>query len=329
MRRGRAGPRLSPPEPFDETIRRAERALVLGAGGGGDVVGALGIARMCEAMGTPFVLGGVAWERIVVDPEPGPRSAAEIAGGRPLGSRAVLANPETVTPGGTQFSESLMAGHLGTETVLVDITAGPAGVAEAIAATCTELACDVVVLADVGGDILATGDEPGLASPLCDAVMVAGCVAAETPAVLAVTGAGCDGELSPAEVLGRVAAAAREGAWTGTWSAPPEIVEEVGRAAAANTTEASMQLVRCARGETGPTPIRGGRRTVELTPVGALAFFFDLGPRVDSFAPLAGLVASAESLEAARAALEAQGIRTELDYERDRAAEAKGSVNAP
>ena len=302
---------------------------MLGAGGGGDVVGALALARMCEAMGTQFVLGGVAWERIVIDPRPGPRPTDEIAGGRPLGDRAILAGAETSTIDGVRFSESLMAAHLGAETVLIDVSAGAAGVAAGLDAACAELGCDLVVLADVGGDILATGEEPGLASPLCDAVMVAGAVAASTPAILAVTGAGCDGELTPTEVLARVAAAARERTWTGTWSPPPPIVDEVAAAAEANTTEASMQLVRCARGEVGPTPIRGGRRTVELTPVGALAFFFELGPGVESFAPLAGFVAGTASIEQARAALETHGIRTELDYERDRAAAAKGSVNEP
>ncbi len=287
----------------------------MGAGGGGDVVGALALARMCEGLGTPFVLGGVAWERLPIDPEPGPRPVAEISGGRPLGERAVLADPGTATSGGVRFSESLMAEHLGSGTVLVDVSAGAPGVRTALEAACEELGCDLVVLADVGGDILATGEEPGLASPLCDAVMAAGARSAEVPALIAVTGAGCDGELTPAEVLGRIAAAARAGAWAGTWSPPVEIVDEVAAAAAAGHTEASMQLVRCARGETGPTPIRRGRRTVELTPVGALSFFLEVGPELGEYAPLADVVADAPTIEEARAALVAGGVRTELDYE--------------
>jgi hypothetical protein len=293
---------------------------VLGAGGGGDVVGSLALARMCEAMGTPFVLGGVAWERLPVDPKPGPRPVGEIAGGRALGAHAVLAGPDTATADGVRFSESLVAEHLGSETVLVDVSAGAPGVAAAVETACAELGCDLVILADVGGDILAVGDEPGLASPLCDAVMVAGTGAARIRSLVAVIGAGCDGELTPAEVLERVAAAGRARVWTGTWSPPPAIVDEVAVAAAAGHTEASMQLVRCARGEIGPTPIRSGRRTVELTPLGALAFFLEPSEALGEVAPLAPLVAAADSLEAARAALEAAGIRTELDYERERVA---------
>jgi len=62
------------------------------------VVGALAVARLCESLGTPFTLGGVAWERLPIDPHPGPRPLAQIQGGRRLGEAAVLAGPRTATP---------------------------------------------------------------------------------------------------------------------------------------------------------------------------------------------------------------------------------------
>ena len=295
---------------------------MLGAGGGGDIVGALAIARMCEDLGTGWVLGGVAWERMPIDPHPGPRPVEQIEGGRRLGEHAVLAGASTSTPTGVRFSEALMAEHLGIDTVLVDVSAGASGVADALDTVCEALGCDLVVCADVGGDMLATGDEPGLASPLCDAVMAAGATAARTRSLLAVIGAGCDGELTPAEVLDRVAAAARAGCWTGAWSPGAKVAGEVEAAASRSYTEASLQLVRCARGETGTVPIRDGRRTVELTPTGALAFFLDPGERLAEVAPLAATVSAAPTIEAAREALAARGVGSELEYERSRAAEA-------
>jgi hypothetical protein len=300
---------------------------VLGAGGGGDIVGALSVARLCESLGTPFVLGGVAWERIVVDPQPGPRPIAEIDGGRPLGSAAVLAEATTSTADGVRFSEALMAEWLGTGTVLIDVTGGAEGAAAGIAAAAADLGCDLVVCADVGGDMLAVGDEPGLASPLCDAIMLAAAVAAGTgePApdvLLAVIGAGCDGELTPDEVSARVAAAARAGAWLGAWGIEPATADEIEAAARASYTEASMMVARCARGETGEVPIRGGRRTVELGPLGALVFFIDPLILLGEVAPLAAAVAGSAAIEAARRTLADRGVRTELDYERSRAAEA-------
>ena len=83
-------------------------------------------------------------------------------------------------------------------------------------------------------------------------------------------------------------------------------------------TEASLLVVRCARGEIGEAEIRGGRRTVALGPLGALSFFFDLEAAAAEL-PLAAAVGDAESLEDAREALDALGVSTELDYERERA----------
>jgi hypothetical protein len=55
--------------------------------------------------------------------------------------------------------------------------------------------------------------------------------------------------------------------------------------------------------------------------VGALTFFYNVGIAYEHVARLARAVAGSSDLEAARDALAALGIRTELDYERSRARE--------
>jgi hypothetical protein len=309
---------------FLSVLQEARRALVLGIGGGGDVVGALAVARLCEALGTPTVLGGVSWERAVVDPRPGPRAMAEIRHGDPVGEAAVLAGPATSTLDGVPFSEARMAEHLGTSTVIVDVSGGADGAAAGIVAAAEALDCDLLLGVDVGGDVLARGDEAGLASPLCDAVMVAAALRAleRLSCMLAVVGPGCDGELSADAVLERIAALGRAGAWVGTWGVTPEIADELEAAAQLVPTEASLQVARCARGEFGETHIRGGRRRVELGPVGALTFLFDpaLAARSGEL-PLVDAVADTRSVEEGRAALAELGVHTELDYERARARE--------
>jgi hypothetical protein len=297
---------------------------VLGLGGGGDVVGALATARLCQSFGAEFRLGGVAWERFPVDPYPGPRSLEQIIGGTPLGPAAVLADIRTTTPEGTPFAESRMAEFICSDTVLIDITGGPTAVAEGVAAAAEKLACDLCLLVDVGGDVLARGDEPGLASPLCDAVMLAAGakLASRLPTVAGIYGAGCDGELTPGEVLERLSELARQGGLLGARGLPAAVAEQIEAAGQTVPTEASLMGVRCARGENGTVEIRGGRRRVELSPLGGLTFYFDPCLAVERTAPLARAVTAAESLDAAQAALAGAGVRTELDFERERALEA-------
>jgi hypothetical protein len=292
---------------------------VLGIGGGGDIVGALATARLCRRHGCEVVLGGVAWERMPIDPHPGPRPIDQIVGAHPLGDCVVLAGPETRTPDGALFAEANMARLLGEETLLVAITGGPARVAAGLAEAARALAADLIVSVDVGGDVLGNGSEPGLASPLCDAVMLAASdlLAKEgVKTVGAVFGPCCDGELTIEELLDRLAALAAVGGLLGAWGLDAEAVAELEEAVAAVPTEASAQAVRCARGEIGETTIRGGRRTVTLSPIGALTFYFDPQVAVTTVAPLARAVAGAEDLESANDTLHEIGVATELDFER-------------
>ena len=309
-------------------------------GGGGDVVGALALTQLLEGLGTEWVLGGVAWERSPIDPRPGPRSLEEIRGGRTCGSSAVLTEGSTTSADGVEFSESKMATHLGRPVLLLDITRGPSALAIGLKEAAAELGCGAVVLLDVGGDVLAHGDEPGLASPLCDAVMLAAAMILArssersdsgdwTGSVLAgVYGPGCDGELTPAEVLERITELQSAGALLGAWGLTPEACRLVEGAAAVVPTEASLMAVRCARGERGRVAIRSGRRAVELTPMGGLTFFFDPLAAASSAVPLATAVSPAASLEEAHDALSGMGIRTELELERERARHARVDARA-
>jgi hypothetical protein len=264
----------------------------------------------------------VSWERRVVDPLPGPRRLDEIENADPLNDAVALAGPDTRGPGGFAFAESRMAEVLGEPVVLVDPTGGPHAVAAGLADAAARLDCDVLVLVDVGGDALAHGDEPGLASPLCDAVLLAAgdeLTAGGLRTVGAIFGPGCDGELTPDEVLDRIGELSAAGGLLGAWGLTPEALVELDAAVARVPTEASAQALRCARGERGPVAIRGGRRTVQLTPAGALTFYFDVEAALRSAARLAAAVRGAADLEDAHQRLLGLGVRTELELEREAA----------
>lgn len=279
------------------------------------MVGAHACAEIARDMGIEAVTGGLTWERSVVDPLPGPRTLGELRGGRILNEAVAIAGPQTTGPGGVRFAESRLAELTGEDVVLVDPHPAPAAVGAALGAAAEELDCDHLVLLDVGGDVLAHGDEPGLSSPLADAVLLAASDTAALPVTLAVWGAGCDGELTPAEVAERIAEVWAAGGSLGTLALTAEQAGRMDPVVESVPTEASAMALRCARGATGTTTIRRGRRRVELTPLGGLFFLLDCAAAMGSAARLAAAVSEAAGLREANAILTRMGVATELDYE--------------
>jgi hypothetical protein len=311
-------------------LRRARRPLVIGMGGGGDVVGALATAELVRLYdGGDPVLGGLSWERRPYDPVPGPRAAAEITDAEELAPGILLAGPETrLRDRDVFFAESRMAEFLGQRTVLIDINEGAVPVAAGLEQAIAALKCDLLVLVDVGGDVVARGDEPGLRSPLCDAVMLAAGARLSSrgqPVLLGIFGIGCDAELTSTEVLARLADVAAAGGLCGARGLTGPVADRMEAAIELVSTEASAQAVRAFRGASGPMQIRGGTRTVELTPSAALTFYLDVDITIKAAGRLARAVADAGSLEEANDALNQLGVSTELDYEREAASIATGS----
>jgi hypothetical protein len=293
-------------------------------GGGGDVVGALATAESARLYdGARPLVGGLAWERLAVDPVPGPRAVAEIVDAKEIAPGILLAGARTrVRDREMYFAESRMAAFLGQDTLLIDLRGGPRAVAQGLTAAIARLGCDLVVFVDVGGDVLAQGDEPELRSPLSDAVMLAAASrlsAAGRPVLLGIFGIGCDAELTPDEVLARLAKVAAAGGFCGARGLTPAVAERLEGAIQLVPTEASAQAVRAFRGASGSATIRGGTRELELTSVAAVTFYLDVDTTVEVTGRLARAVADAASLEQANGALARLGVRSELDLELDAA----------
>jgi hypothetical protein len=311
-------------------LRRSKRPMVLGIGGGGDVVGALATAEHARVYdGAEPVLGGLAWERRPIDPAPGPRNAREIEGAERLARSVLLAGPETrVRDRDVYFAESRMADVLGERTLLIELEEGPEAIAEGLATAAERLDADLTVFVDVGGDVLAKGDEPGLRSPLCDAVMLAAAgrlSAAGNPVLGGVFGIGCDAELSPDEVLARLSEVARAGGVCGSRGLTEPVAGRLEAAIQVVPTEASAQAVRAFRGASGVTRIRRGTSSVQLALTAAQTFYLDVDVTIQTIGRLARAVDDAETLEQANDALHDLGVSTELDLERAAAARAQPS----
>jgi hypothetical protein len=305
----------------EAVLRRSKRPLVIGMGGGGDVVGALATAEFSRLYdGAQPIVGGLTWERRPIDPVPGPRRADQIVGADELAPGILLAGPQTrVRDRDVLFAESRMAEFLGEPTLLVDPHGGSRAVARGIGAAAAELDRDLVVFIDVGGDVVARGDEPGLRSPLCDAMMLAAAgqlADAGHPVLAGIFGIGCDAELTPAEVLARVADVARAGGLCGARGLTARVADRLEEAIRFVPTEASAEAVRAFRGGSGMATIRGGTRTFELSSIAAATFYLDVAVTLRVAGRLAGAVADATSLDEANRALNELGVWTELDLER-------------
>ncbi len=309
------------PLSLETLIRSSSRALVIGVGGGGDVVGALATARFLEFCRLKFQLGGLSWERSVYDPIPGPRSLDEVEQVRALHRHAWLANAESKTKTGVYFAESRMAAFLGQEILLIDINGGVKGAVEGIEAALKELKADLLVGVDVGGDSLAQGGEPGLRSPLADSIMLAAYAELEwrgQPTLWSMFGYGSDGELTVEEIEAALSRMAKAGGLLGAWALTQQTVAELEQAIKTVPTEASAIPVECARGAWGERGIRQDQRRVKLTPLTTLTFFLSPTILFETLSRPAQAVKESSSLEEANDALHAIGIKTELDLERER-----------
>jgi hypothetical protein len=309
------------PQSLEDQIKSSARALVIGVGGGGDVVGALAVGRFLEFCDVEFILGGLSWERSVIDPLPGPRMLSEVENVRVLHPYAWMANPQSRTHTGVFFAESKMAAALGQEILLLDINGGVKGAVEGLEIALKEFEADLLVGLDVGGDSLAQGGEPGLRSPLADAIMLAAFAELERRrhrTLWGVFGYGSDGELTVDEIelaLNKLAAA---GALLGAWSLTRKVAAELEEVIKTVPTEASAIPVQCFHGAWGESKIRSGQRSVKLTPLTALTFFLSTTALYATLSRPAQAVRGSATLEEANDALHAIGINTELDLERER-----------
>lgn len=304
---------------LEDILHKATKALVLGVGGGGDVVGTIPTARFLELFHISCVLGGLSWERFVYDPQPGTRPLDEVTQVQPLAPTVWLANAQTATTTGVRFAESNVAAFYNTNTVLVDLSQGVPGVVAGLRSAMASLQADLLVGIDVGGDSLGAGHEPGLRSPLADAMMLAALVQLSDtfPCLWGVFGYGSDAELTTPEIDRALSTVAQHGGLLGAWGMTPAVAEELRQVIAHVHTEASAIAVDCAQGASGTKSIRDGTRTVSLSPVCTVTFY--LSPRIlfEHVAALARVVASAPSLQAASALLSDRGIRTEYAFEQE------------
>lgn len=232
------------------------RSLVVAAGGGGDAIAG---AALSGALGTsePPVVMTYSWDRLMIDPRPGPRTAADFVGLLELGPGVaeVVATTKPVPPAGSSLPR--LAEDLPARLVLLDPSAGAAGMAAQVRAVAARFRLDHVTIVDVGGDVLTDGSDPGLRSPLADQLALAACVRTGIPVRLVVVGCGLDGEIPADVVVDRLDR-------LGAQRLPPlgrAAVERVRHVFTWHPSEASGLLAAAAYGHRGVVEVRDAGTT--------------------------------------------------------------------
>ena len=280
-------------------LRESKRPLVIGMGGGGDVVGALATAEFARLYdGAEPVLGGLSWERRPIDPVAGPRAASEIDEAEELAPGILLAGPETRVRGrNVCFAESRMAQFLGradgsrrrqrrTHRGRGRTRPGdgapalrPARCSSTSAATCSHMATSRVA-------------QPALRR--------ADAVRGGAPAPRRPSGSRRglrDRMRRRADTRGGAREARGSGAGRRTVRCPRvdgPVADRLEASIQLVPTEASAQAVRAFRGARGLAAIRGGARTLELSPIAALTVYLDVEAMMAATGRLADAVAGAD-----------------------------------
>ncbi|GEM31479.1 hypothetical protein NN3_24860 [Nocardia neocaledoniensis NBRC 108232] len=173
-------------------------AIAIAAGGGGDAVTAAVIAQKMPDLRIEAIMS-YSWDRLIIDPSPGPRSSADFYGLiRHDGFYEVTSTAGLRTGGHSTLPR--LTRHIDLPILLMDINAGTTGLSNQIRSAAAAFDAEEIVVVDVGGDIVAAGHEPGLRSPLADSVALAAATMSGLTSHVLVAGVGLDGELPVAEV---------------------------------------------------------------------------------------------------------------------------------
>ncbi|MFD4477573.1 DUF1152 domain-containing protein [Streptomyces sp. NPDC058471] len=287
------------------------KRLIVAAGGGGDAVAAAMLhAALYGDDGEPALILTYSWDRLIIDPVPGPRSPADFTGLRQL-TPHVWAVPGTATPKPPHASTlPRLAAELPHTFALIDPYAGATGIARQLSELITHFTPETIDLLDVGGDILAHGDEPTLRSPLADALILAACARTQAPVRLLVAGPGLDGEL-PTDVL-----RPRLGPLLTTLT--HEHAQAILPVLTWHPSEATALLTATALGARGLCEIRDAGLPAPLTAEGPTVHEVDVAT---AFAAnrLAQAIAATTTLDEAEEHCRTVCGTSEIDYERTKA----------
>ncbi|RSM98419.1 hypothetical protein DMH25_29415 [Streptomyces sp. WAC 01325] len=284
--------------------------LIVAAGGGGDAVAAAMLDAALYGDDDQAVILTYAWDRLLIDPVPGPRGPDDFTDLEPITPAVwqVPAEARPIAPAGSTLPR--LAAELPHTFALIDPRQGAEGVTRQLEELIGYLEPESIDLLDVGGDVLARGDEPTLKSPLADALTLAACCQVNAPIRLLIAGPGLDGELPLDDLRGTL------GPRVHTFT--PKDVDPISSVLEWHPSEATGMLAATARGVRGTCEVRDAGLPIPLTDESPTVHDVDLDEALSRNELARAIMATATLDEVEALSREICGF-SEIDYERNKA----------
>ncbi len=275
-----------------DLILKTKSAMVMGIGGGGDIIQGIPIANLMRKLGVEdILLGGVSCQWWTPDGNPLADEWGSAVMGPTLYPVSDLEEAELVAPhlafvnersnyGGRRPCEARLAELVPADEVFVaGLTGGVIGLARSLNHVIAERSIDLFVGVDIGSDSFHDGKEASPAkTSLVDFISLGAITRLECPTVYGVSGYGCDGEMQLEELDDRVSRVMRAGGYLGAHGLTQQDVLDMEKASEAYPDPIEPMSFRAARGEFGYKNVwtNGPYGTViKVTPLASVMMFFD------------------------------------------------------
>ncbi|WP_269525983.1 DUF1152 domain-containing protein [Coraliomargarita parva] len=274
-----------------EVALKSKRGLILGLGGGGDVIQGIPVARLFQQLGFDEVyIGGVSCQWWMPDGKP----QSDVFGTSILGPTIYdihqLSDSELLAPeirsvnsksaiGTCQPAEAVLAESLPGTPFVASLRQGTAGLAASLKEFVEAKGIDIVVGVDIGSDSFHRGDEVQLAhTSLVDFMSIGALLDLPCPIFYGVSGYGCDGEMQLPELDERVGIVMKAGGYLGAHGLTQGDVASMLEACEAYPDPVEPLAPLAATGELGLRRVNthGPWGTpVHVSPLAAVMMFFD------------------------------------------------------
>lgn len=295
----------------------------MAAGGGGDALAALIVSHALRRNEHDLIVASFSWDRYLIDPIPGPRAVADFIGLCRITARTWEVTHESKLAAGGTSGLTLLARHTPARFALLDPSGGAVGLRAQLTELAEHVQADAITLVDVGGDVIAVGDEPTLSSPLADSLALAAVYDSGIPAHVVVAGPGLDGELTDADVRTALSTLGAERHRLSSADVTPYL-----EALNHHPSEATTLFAAAALGVSGRAEIRDRASLIPLSESAGEFFTVDCTAAITRNT-VARHLTSSDSLAEAEAITTKICGRTELDHERLKARALSGTIELP